>query len=284
MKRFSLKKLRCKSFPLKYLPGGIVINTGFTDIIRQHCLDDLGEIMSTEAGEVIKHAIEERKTVKIAFPEPHPATVYLKRHYTAGHLKTLAGFFRLQKHKTAYDEFVNICEFHSKGLPTVIPVAAGIKKNGMSGTESFLLTIALENCMRLDHYLDDSLHTEKHNAKLITKLALLIKKMHESGFNHRDMYLCHILIDKKGGLFIVDLHRADKRNRVPERWIIKDLAALNYSAPTEHISGTDRLRFLRAYLGINKLTGQDKLFIRKILKKTTKMLKHNRPVRTLRQI
>ncbi len=50
--------------------------------------------------------------------------------------------------------------------------------------------------------------------------------MHDRGFNHRDLYLCHLLRDTEGNLFVVDLHRVDRRRQVPERWKIKDIAAL----------------------------------------------------------
>ncbi len=98
----------------------------------------------------------------------------------------------------------------------------------------------------------------------------LIQKMHACGFNHRDLYLCHILRDGRGDLYIVDLHRVQHRAAVPERWRVKDIAALNYSAPAGIISRTDRLRFLKTYLGTDRLTARDKRFALKILKKTRK--------------
>ena len=75
---------------------------------------------------------------------------------------------------------------------------------------------------------------------------------------------------------IVDLHRADKRVHVPERWKVKDIAALNYSAPRKTISRSDRLRFLKTYLGTERLGETGKRFALKVLKKTEKMIKHNR--------
>jgi len=68
----------------------------------------------------------------------------------------------------------------------------------------------------------------------------------------------------------------DIRKKVPERWIIKDLAALNYSARSKNINRTDKLRFLKHYLSVSKILKRDKLFILKILKKTNKMIKHAR--------
>ncbi len=121
-------------------------------------------------------------------------------------------------------------------------------------------------------------HSSPRAAKveLISRLAGLIQKMHACGFNHRDLYLCHILRDGRGNLYIVDLHRVQRRAAVPERWLVKDIAALNYSAPADIISRTNRLRFLKTYLGTDRLTARDKRFALKVLKKTQKMVEHNK--------
>jgi len=53
-------------------------------------------------------------------------------------------------------------------------------------------------------------------------------------------------------LHLIDLQRVrwPGPGKVRRRWIVKDLAELNYSAPAEAISRTDKLRFLRAYLAL----------------------------------
>ena len=48
---------------------------------------------------------------------------------------------------------------------------------------------------------------------------------HPYGLNHRDLYICHLLIRRpRGGieyslpLFLIDLHRMQRRRVVPRRW------------------------------------------------------------------
>ena len=175
---------------------------------------------------------------------------------------------RFASKKTAFDEFSNILAFHQAGLPTMIPVAAGKRAGKVFGSESFLVTKGIKDCVTLETYAESCLKTKTfiEKTKLIKKTALLSRKMHQSGFNHRDFYLCHLFIGtkeyNKDELFIVDLHRVDIRKKVPERWIIKDLAALNYSAKSKNITRTDKLRFLKYYLSTwqNIRTGQSCLF------------------------
>jgi len=113
----------------------------------------------------------------------------------------------------------------------------------------------------------------------IRRLAYLIRRFHHAGFCHRDLYLAHIFIAfKKNGdpiFFMIDLARVFKMNWRKERWIVKDLGALNYSSPQKTISYTDRMRFFKVYLGVKKLGKPEKKFLRKILKKSRRIARHD---------
>ena len=224
--------------------------------------------MGLDRGEVVKHAIPQRKTVVFTLRDGSRA--YLKRHFPTGFFFALQKFLSLSREPTAFDEFENIIAFHRAELPTVVPIAAG-RKHG-----SFLVTQALEGCSRLADYIGQTQLDPAAVEELTCRVAELIRKMHACGFNHRDLYLCHILRDGRGNLYIVDLHRVQRRAAVPERWRVKDIAALNYSAPAGIISRPNRLRFLKAYLGTDRLTARDKRFAVKVLKKTQKMVEHNK--------
>jgi heptose I phosphotransferase len=248
-------------------PDGTAFNEAFAEAIRDNGLLDYNAMMALDRGGVVKHAIPQRKTVVFTLRDGNRA--YLKRHFPAGLFFALKKFLLPSFEPTAFDEFENIVAFHRAGLLTVTPIAAGRQRG------SYLITHALDGCTKLDDYLGQAKLTPRAKAELISSLADVIQKMHAAGFNHRDLYLCHILRDEAGKLYIVDLHRVQRRARVPERWLVKDIAALNYSAPAGIISRTDRLRFLKAYLGTERLAGRDKRFVLKVLKKTQKMVKHN---------
>jgi hypothetical protein len=251
---------------IRYNSDGTAFNEAFETAIRDNGLLSFDAMMGFDGGEVVKHAIPQRKT--IVFTLRDGSRAYLKRHFPTGFFFALKKLLLLSREPTAFDEFENISAFHRAGLPTVVPIAAGWKRG------SYLVTQALDGCTRLVDYLGQTQFDRAAKKGLISRLAGLIQKMHAAGFNHRDLYLCHILRDDRGELYLVDLHRVQRRAAVPERWRVKDIAALHYSAPTGIISRTDRLRFLKIYLGTARLSARDKSLAVKILKKTQKMVKH----------
>jgi tRNA A-37 threonylcarbamoyl transferase component Bud32 len=113
----------------------------------------------------------------------------------------------------------------------------------------------------------------------IRQLAGLVRRFHQAGFCHRDLYLSHIFICfKKNGhpvFYLIDLARAFKTGWRKNRWIVKDLAALNYSAPGKTISATDRMRFFNVYQGVTKIGEKDKNFLREIAQKSRRIALHD---------
>jgi hypothetical protein len=113
---------------------------------------------------------------------------------------------------------------------------------------------------------------------LIKSVAGFVRNIHKKGFNHRDLYLNHIMAKPNdvsaSVLKIIDLQRVESRKWFRIRWLIKDIAALNYSAPSSVFTISDRMRFYKEYAGINRLTYADKKFIKSVLKKTKRIAMH----------
>ena len=108
----------------------------------------------------------------------------------------------------------------------------------------------------------------KRRRKVAQQLGRLVARMHRAAINHRDLYAEHIIFLKDGGIVLLDLNRAQVRHRLPQRWRIKDLAALFVSA---NAPATDKLRFLLAYLDIPSLTPAAKRFATKVLKRAERL-------------
>ena len=266
--------------------NGIIVNREAAELLAKNNLFDFDAVMRCNRGATVKQVGVLRSTVRMALKDNDgEAGVYLKR-YRRGGIKCLAG---ISPRGTAMNEWDNILAFHRLGIPTMIPLAAGMRKTGPAQCESFLITRELEGTERLDHYLARDMIrplTGKQIAdkrQLIKELALLIRRMHGSGINHRDLYLCHLLVKKiapaSPRIYIADLHRAQRRNRVPARWKVKDLAALNYSADLQFVTRTDRLRFLRHYGDGGGTHPSCKPFIRKVLRKTERIRLHDGKLR-----
>jgi heptose I phosphotransferase len=264
----------------------MVVNREFLTILEENHLTSFSSLMDYPVGKVIKNRIPERSTVNFELKSGNEViSVFLKRYHPLPLKDRLQSPFNFFSPYTALREWKNTLTFHSLNLPTVTPVAAGMRKKSILGRESFLLTKGLEGTVRLEDVIHQrfshSLLPEEisEKRKLIKQLALLTQKMHNLGLNHRDFYLCHILTrkdaDRGWELFICDLHRVDRRKSVSIRWRVKDLSALNYSAPEKLISTSDRIRFLKLYLGKERLDQEARLWIKKVVKRTEKMERHS---------
>ena len=89
--------------------------------------------------------------------------------------------------------------------------------------------------------------------RLVVAVAGLARAMHEAGVQHRDFYLAHLYAEAhklaagEVELAVIDLHRARRRQPLPERWRRRDLAALLYSAAQLPLTRMDQRRFVAAY-------------------------------------
>ena len=90
--------------------------------------------------------------------------------------------------------------------------------------------------------------------ELINALADLVRKFHETGYFHRDLYFAHIFLGENGEFYLIDLQRTFKPKFSAFRYRVKDIAQLYYSAPGKYFSRADRLRFYLRYTGKTRLT------------------------------
>jgi heptose I phosphotransferase len=106
-------------------------------------------------------------------------------------------------------------------------------------------------------------------------VAAVAARFHRSGYNHRDLYCCHFFIKETAtGVFqvnLIDLQRVEHRRYLRWRWLVKDLAQLAYSAPRDRVTCTQKMAFIKQYLGVKKLRPQDKRLIRRVLAKQRSM-------------
>jgi hypothetical protein len=107
--------------------------------------------------------------------------------------------------------------------------------------------------------------------RLIRELATLARRFHAAGYRHRNLNCGQFLVQEpQPGHFdlrMIDFEPVEFRRRFRRRWLVKDLAQLAWSAVLERVTCTQRLAFMRYYLGVDKLRSQDKRLIREILAK-----------------
>tara|TARA_B100001093_G_scaffold507483_1_gene568110 strand:+ start:308 stop:1813 length:1506 start_codon:yes stop_codon:yes gene_type:complete len=137
------------------------------------------------------------------------------------------------------------------------PQIKGFGKKGINpaNSSSFIITEELYGTLSLEEFFLKNLHKNlsfDQKCNLIKSSASLISKMHLSGLNHRDLYLCHLHIKEDIDfnnieIYLIDLHRAQIRSTVPFRWIIKDLGGFFHSAIQFNFTERDFYRFLMSY-------------------------------------
>lgn len=164
---------------------------------------------------------------------------------------------------SAGNEYRAIQRLQELGVATMTTIAFGQRGRNPARLESFIVTEELCNTVDLENYCadwseDKPTYREKNN--FITAISSISKTLHENGVCHRDYYLCHFLLHndfpgkKKSGrlpnLSLIDLHRALIKRQLNQRWKIKDLAGLYFSAMDIGLTQRDIYRFIQGYTGL----------------------------------
>lgn len=212
-----------------------------------------------------------------------PTTVFLKRYDAPPIVDQLRNWLTARGRKScAMHEYVSMVELAAAGIGTPRPICCGQQWGILFEKRSFIITQKIPDAEALERKLpgcfDGPANAESFRRRrdFVAQLARFIKKFHETGYRHRDLYFSHIFHGDKERFFLIDLARAFRPVVLGRRFQIKDLAQVYYSAPGRHFSRTDRLRFYLAYAGRSKLTREDKLFLREVIGKTERIARRER--------
>lgn len=160
--------------------------------------------------------------------------------------------------------------------------AFGLQGKNPAQLHSFILLEELTNTISLEDFCR-AWHLKRPNFKLkqkmIAEIARIARIMHAHGINHRDFYICHFLLDiqtlqnEKIKLFLIDLHRAQIRRKIPWRWQIKDLAGLYFSSKEIGLTSRDKYRFMQCYRQqkLRDIFNDEKFFWEKIKQRGEKL-------------
>ncbi|MGB7581186.1 MAG: lipopolysaccharide kinase InaA family protein [Sedimentisphaerales bacterium] len=220
---------------------------------------------------------------RIEFKIESPATtVFLKRYDHPPIMTQFKNWLSAKKRVSwAMAEVEAAKKLATMGINTPKMIAWGQVWRGFFEKRSFVAIEEIREGQSLERSLPGFFNepgTAENMAlrrQFIRQLALFIKKFHDTGCRHRDLYLCHIFRVPDGRFYLIDLARVFKPVLFSEIYRVKDIAQLHYSAPAGYFSKTDRLRFLLAYLGREKLNAGDKVFVRRIAGKARRMARHD---------
>ena len=185
---------------------------------------------------------------------------FLKQHDGVGWAEIVKNLLTLKLPVLgARNEWRAIRRLHELGIETMQAVAYGERGANPARRQSFVITRELAGTVSLeDHCRDWALRppTFTHKQSLLRRVAEMAAALHDNGVNHRDLYICHFLLQQPWQdaadalhLYLIDLHRVQIRAATPPRWRVKDLAALHYSSLAIGLTWRDLLRFVRIYSG-----------------------------------
>lgn len=156
----------------------------------------------------------------------------------------------------ASNEFRAVAVLRQAGVDTLTVVAYASAGRNPARRQSMIVTEDLSATESLEDYCGNwpaQPPAFADRLQIIRQVAASARRMHQLGINHRDLYLCHFRREKRSlaeanpRCYLIDLHRAQLRRRVPRRWLVKDLAGLYFSAMDCGLSRRDLLRFLHYY-------------------------------------
>lgn len=198
-------------------------------------------------GEVYRE-VERRRTIKTSIGGQN---YFAKIHFGVGWREIIKNLLQARLPVLgARNEWLAIKKLEAADVPTL--KAAAFVEFGWNPAAQYsaIVTHALENTISLEDYVAESPQVKR---RLIEELAVMSRRMHLAGLNHRDFYLCHFLMDigteSEPVLRLIDLHRAQIRETVPDRWQVKDLGGLLFSALDKPLTRRDLFRFMRTYRG-----------------------------------
>lgn len=174
----------------------------------------------------------------------------------------------------ARNEWLAVQALHKANVPSMEAVLFCETGRNPASRRSAIITRSLEDTISLEDFYPKNILLKR---QLINEVATMARRMHQAGINHRDFYLCHFLMDQQSEaapvLHLIDLHRAQIRDRVPLRWQVKDIGGLLFSAFDKPLTRRDLLRFIRCYenKALRDLLPTRRLFWRQVIHRAKKL-------------
>lgn len=263
-------------------PGFFVLSS-YRRTLAESGLDSLEAVIYCQKGQMLSKVGLAGWRHRICFPLADGQTAYLKRYIRPPFFVQMKAWIQ-HRHRAFLAEYDKgpSDELARAKILTPQVIAYGGQWTGCVENCSFIITLEIPNGRSLEQKLPNCFETppapKQRQAKneFIYRLADFVRRFHETGYCHRDLYLSHLFLSDEQTLYLIDLHRTFKPRIGSCYYRIKDIAQLHYSCPAAKISSSDRLRFYLAYAQMEKLTTQDKKIIRQVHAKALRMAQHDR--------
>ena len=231
-------------------------------LLKRENLDTVEGAFAYRGGKSLdKPDLANRERIQIDLVDEmgKPIRWYMKRYGSDSFFKRL-GRWIIGKGRSspARREYENICQLSAIGIPTMRAITFGEERDFLGVRRSYLIVSAVPG-EALERCFDDYFRKINENPAAVEKfnqaLVNLIRKLHDNGLVHRDLYASHIFLDATNDdveLYLIDLARVFAPVSWRQfRWCVKDLAELKYSMPSAWV---ERYwdDFLKMYLSDDK--------------------------------
>lgn len=267
--------------------GRLLVATEHLPLLRANGLDTFERIMAMPEDD-LRRNFPGRRTNRLELRRPDGSiqAVYLKRYYP-DYLSTTDRLLRRlgwpgygDEARAEWDAIECVAAL---GIPTLTAMARGQDQPSPGAVRSsFVMTAELTGTDEGDRVAAGLSPEERQ--RLLRRVAAYTRQLHEAGHVHRDLYLCHYMVATEPPnvpgcerpVFLIDLQRLTRPRWFPERWRIKDLAALIYSSLKAGATEADLAEALQSYLGRDHLDASGRRLAEKVRRRVA-WLKTRRP-------
>jgi len=282
--------------------GSLEIAPAMRGVFQRAGIASFDDVVALEPTKTDR-AVPGRRTYRVELvADERTVPAYVKYTEVSGALRYWLDRLNPRRGDVMRNEWTRLQQLKAAGIPAPEPMAFGQCIDTDGKRRSVVVMAELTGAEQGDfffHRQQRSLEAQRFRrlkGALIVRIADLARRFHAVGFQHQDFYLCHFWfrppgrggdtggpddvddaddLDDPGAydIWLLDHHRTGRQPLLRRRWIVKDLAQLHFSAEGL-FTRTDRVRFLRRYLGRQRLTGADRRLLRAIERKRRRIARH----------
>lgn len=237
--------------------GMVTINPAYRDFLEQQHLTEASQLVDLPGVIICGHP--RRHVRRVTLPctlsspteqeggEAETMSCFLKREHRVGWRQRLANAwagFGLVADAQREQRLLQLLHRAGVGCPEWI--ATGEDDQG----RAFLLVRALNGTLDLPSFLRRRREADPRWRRCFARhLGQTLAHLHDAGFQHRDLYAKHVLVDPHdASLYLLDWQRGRQRAFLDWRHRWHDLAALHATLPASLASPRERLACLHGYL------------------------------------
>jgi len=186
-------------------------------------------------GKIIRKA-ESRETLELNL---NNKLFYIKRFYGTSFIQKIWQIIGFKDEvNNAVNEFKAYALLQEIGIETPKLVCFG-DDNKFAKRKSFVMAEKILNIAELDSFLvnpKNKILVKKHEDKIFEEVCSIVSRLNINNIIHKDLYLCHFLIDTKLlktigkiKIYLIDYHRLEKFSMISNRQKVKEIGDLFFS-------------------------------------------------------